>query len=147
MGAPPTEILVVTDDPCHAAYLKAVLQLEIPGRFEVRQASLAGLHSLAGADLVLLLAEPAPAALAELPAMAQGAGRPPVIVVAGGPLDLESVGRLILDGADDVIDMARLTPRALAAAVLKAVRRRTREPAFAGHVAAAWSHEGVLAMG
>lgn len=150
MGARSLEILVLTDEPCHAAYLRTVLQLELPGCFEVRQADGQGARPCGHADLVLLLAKPGPTGeIGVLPALAEGAGRPPVIVVASGPLDLASVGRLIQDGADDVIDLARLTPRGLAGAVLKAVRRRRREAALAGPfaIAAAWPHEGVLASG
>ena len=141
------EILVLTDEPDHATYLSAVLQLELPGRFHVRQASGDGARPGAAADLVLLLSEPGPTGdLGVLHGLAQGTGRPPVIVVARGPIDLDSLGRLILDGAEDVIDMTRLTPRGLAAAVLKAVRRRRREPVLAGFTTGPWSHETALAV-
>ena len=145
MVVPVIAILVVTDEPGHAAYLRAVLQLELPGRFEVWHAG-RGLPPPRSADLVLLLGEPGErGSLDELHRFA-GEGRPPVIVVASSHLGLEALGSLIADGAEDVIDLARLTARGLAAAVLKAVRRHGRVPRYE-HVAAPWPSEGVLAMG
>lgn len=135
MDAGPIDIVVLTDDPFHASYLATVLHLELPGLFRVRHAPRDRFGDDGGADLVLVQVEPG--ALREvhpIAHLAPAARRAPVIVVAHGIPDLLAVGRLIHDGADDVIDLAQLNTRGLAAAVLKAVRRRSRSPLAAlGH--------------
>ncbi|HUR25505.1 MAG TPA: hypothetical protein VM327_05775 [Candidatus Thermoplasmatota archaeon] len=121
------DIVVLADEPFHASYLATALQLELPGRFRVRHAP-RGEPTPAGAvDLVLVQVDPTAAAEAHPMAhLSPAAGRAPVIVAARGRLDLLLVGRLIQEGADDVIDLAQLNTRGLAAAILKAVRRRSR---------------------
>jgi hypothetical protein len=136
----PLDILVLTDEPFHASYLASVLDLEAPGLFRVRHIGRGGAPSPAGADLVLVQGRFAPgdgrAPFADRIAAARGA---PVIVVSRGGMDLPALDRLMHEGADDVLDLGELNARGLAAAVLKAVRRRSRgaaeaSPAILGQV-------------
>lgn len=119
----PLDILVWTDEPFHASYLARVLDLEAPGLFQVRHVGRGEAASVAGADLVLVqgASEGARITFADRIAAARGA---PVILVSRGTMDLLALDRLMHEGADDVLDLGELSARGLAAAVLKAVRRR-----------------------
>lgn len=125
----PLDILVLTDEPFQASYLASVLDLEAPGLFRVRHVARAGSPSSAGADLVIVQGGPS---MGESPVkgpFAAGLSTPhdaPVIFVSRGVMDLTFLDRLMHEGIDDVLDLGELSARGLAAAVLKAVRRRSR---------------------
>jgi len=123
----PLDLLILIDEPFHASYLASVLDLEAPGMFRVRRATPGEPAAPAAADLVLVQEGFAPGdARASLAGrMAAAAGAPIIVVVRGG-LDLPSLDRFMHEGADDVLDLGALSAWELAAAVLKAVRRRGR---------------------
>lgn len=125
----PLDILVLTDEPFQASYLASVLDLEAPGLFHVRHVGRGGPAFPTRADLVIVQGGPMEAdgrvPLADRIAAACGA---PVIFVSRGGMDLPILDRLMHEGADDVLDLGELSARGLAAAVLKAVRRRSRSP-------------------
>jgi hypothetical protein len=133
MAGFPLKIAVYTDEPYHASYLESVLRMELPGQFRVHQWGLkdvgaeAATPGAGAADLVVLQADPgAVGNVHALGKLARQAKRPPILVFARGMLELSTLERLIFDGADDVLDLAQLNTRALAAAVIKAVRRHAR---------------------
>jgi len=130
----PLDIVVWTDEPFHASYLASVLDLEAPGLFRVRHVGRGEPPSVGRADLVLVQGGAAPEGAAPEGARVPAAHRmaaafgAPVIVVSRGGMDLRALDRLMHEGADDVLDLAQLNASGLAAAVLKAVRRRWRSP-------------------
>lgn len=127
MGVPPLRVAVLSAEPYHAAYLANVLRMELPGLFNVRHVQANAEREAEDADLVFLEATPSSLASNKpLALFGQTPRRVPVIVLARGLLELSVLERLIFDGAEDVLDLAQLNTRALAAAVLKAIRRRAR---------------------
>lgn len=113
----PLHIAVIGHEPTQAAYLRAALQVELPGLIVLDVADSA---STTAPDLVLLQADP------DDPRPVAAHGASPVIVVARGPLPLAAIEALVRDGAEDVLDLLHVTGTSLAAAVLKAVGRRGR---------------------
>lgn len=124
MVGAPIDIVVLTDEPFQASYLASILEMEMPGLFRVRHLSRQEAGGYGHADLVLMQGDVG--STLRWPNLASTAKRAPVIVVARGAMDLSALDRLIHAGADDVLDIAQLNPRALAAAVLKTVRRSAR---------------------
>jgi len=114
LGPSLLRIAVLADEPTHAAYVASALQLALPGQAEVTE-----VRHVVGTDADLLLV-PAAARLT------LAAATLPVLVLADGPLPLAEIEGFLQAGADDVIDLARLSAAALAATLLKAVRRQAR---------------------
>ncbi|HJQ93544.1 MAG TPA: hypothetical protein VJ874_04580 [Candidatus Thermoplasmatota archaeon] len=128
----PLDILVLTDEPFHASYLASVLDLEAPGLFRVRHG---GTPSRGRADLVIVQGGFSPAdGRAPFAGRIAAACGAPVILVSRGGMDLPVLDRLMHEGADDVLDLGELSARGLAAAMLKAVCRRSRNAIGPGAV-------------
>ncbi|MHB1261766.1 MAG: hypothetical protein ACYC2H_08625 [Thermoplasmatota archaeon] len=123
----PLDILVLTDEPFQASYLASVLDLEAPGLFHVRHVGRGGPSLPSRADLVIVQGGFAPGdGRDHLAGRISSTCGAPVIFVSRGRMDLPFLDRLMHEGADDVLDLGELSARGLAAAVLKAVRRRSR---------------------
>ncbi|HEX2066534.1 MAG TPA: hypothetical protein VHI93_06960 [Candidatus Thermoplasmatota archaeon] len=134
MTRTPIRIVVWAEEPCQAAYLETVLEMEAPGLVDVAACSqAAALPRRAvetGCDLVLLAvagdADVAPEAAWDLPLERLGA---PAIVVLPWLPAFAQVHQLMRLGAEDVLGLAELSPRRLVAAIVKAVERRSRRGA------------------
>jgi hypothetical protein len=127
MTRSPVRLLLWAEEPCQAAYLEAVLEMEAPGLASVTPCGdIATLSQEAqrGCDIILIAvagdARVEDAAW-DLPTLGS-----PVIVVAPWLPDFKQVHHLMRLGAEDVLGLAELSPRRLVAAVVKAVERRSR---------------------